>query len=636
MMSHVDIQRFVVTSNIDDLEKHFNERKELNGVNEFLQNEVDAALRKRVVDIVKSGSVDELRTLIAFAFQTLNKGFCTRPTPLQCMADAFDFSNVANCEKYFAIVEENQEALKKLDTVPMLRTCNDLLKRLSRATNATFCGRILFFLSRFLALSEKSGLNITGQFNTTNETFFENLLADAQSGSKSDEKESTRESVDPAFYTNFWKMQSFFCNPHKCFEKLEWGNFRQCLHEVLIYFASHKLEKGSKHRKRRKEQGWFDEPDLYFAKYLTSTKLFALQIADSQFRRSFLVQTLIILQYLLADVKFKASKKEAILTEDQQRFVTEMQEKCYRLLRETYPNGQHFSDSLKKILQREEEWSKWKNNGCQDYSSRRILAPMRKFAKRPPPPISDTLDLGNADLNKLWKGNDVSLLEFCQQPQRDFTPLLKNFLQDPLDEGDPDQQVEEQYKSIYDSGFQWRCSRLLSSQAKEYLSSSITQKHYDSIPKFLDNVIVKTAHEIPELHEQLENRERIQRDRLLQSMKSRLKQEPKDDQESAPFLDEQQLKKLCDELSSKWTELATALDLTNEMQTKLMDNKKNPDFCVQELILQWSEIQAENNAGSCIPDLLQFLREHELLTDNIENILKGTCENGASKAVMEE
>jgi THO complex subunit 1 transcription elongation factor len=42
----------------------------------------------------------------------------------------------------------------------MLRTCNQLLRRLSKGHNAVLCGRILIFLARLLPLSDRSGINL--------------------------------------------------------------------------------------------------------------------------------------------------------------------------------------------------------------------------------------------------------------------------------------------------------------------------------------------------------------------------------------------------------------------------------------------------------------------------------------------
>lgn len=46
--------------------------------------------------------------------------------------------------------------------------------------------------------------------------------------------------------------------------------------------------------------------ERFFAKYLTNSKLLALQLSDSNFRRAVLMQFLILFQYLQLTVKFKS------------------------------------------------------------------------------------------------------------------------------------------------------------------------------------------------------------------------------------------------------------------------------------------------------------------------------------------
>lgn len=46
--------------------------------------------------------------------------------------------------------------------------------------------------------------------------------------------------------------------------------------------------------------------NTFFPKFLTNKRLFDLQLGDPTFRRNFLVQLLIVLQYLILPVKFKS------------------------------------------------------------------------------------------------------------------------------------------------------------------------------------------------------------------------------------------------------------------------------------------------------------------------------------------
>jgi hypothetical protein len=46
----------------------------------------------------------------------------------------------------------------------LLRTLNELLRRLSKTAHTTFCGRILTFLSRAFSLGDRSGVNLRGEY----------------------------------------------------------------------------------------------------------------------------------------------------------------------------------------------------------------------------------------------------------------------------------------------------------------------------------------------------------------------------------------------------------------------------------------------------------------------------------------
>ncbi len=89
----------------------------------------------------------------------------------------------------------------------------------------------------------------------------------------------------------------------------------QYTQDVLGAFHSFKLDDAS-HRKRRERTEEelpsinpipkLGDDNLYFAKYLTNRRLLELQMSDPNFRRYFLVQLIVILQYLTVPVKFKS------------------------------------------------------------------------------------------------------------------------------------------------------------------------------------------------------------------------------------------------------------------------------------------------------------------------------------------
>ncbi|MCP9263768.1 THO complex subunit 1 [Dirofilaria immitis] len=460
---------------------------------EVIRLTIENAIHRKAFEIAQHANNEQeslLRQLLAVAFQAAKEDFCAKGTTVAVVQDIFDVSPVKRCEELFIIVEDNlpqwkmgifYEPCKNM----ILRMCNDLLKRLSRTVDTSFCGRILVLLAHALPLCEKSGLNLVSHFNLGNVTKYDttdsSFVGDANLTEDSDIMEEIP--VDYTLYAKFWQLQSFFSSPATCFEKSKWRTFQQenSSDEIAAVPSTSKAD--------------VDE-DIYFAKYLTSQKLLQLQLNDSQFRRYFLVQCLILYQYLVSDIKFK--DKSFTLNDEQLRFIIESTERCFRLLRETHPKGLHFADTMKVILHREKEWSEWKNKGCLDYTQLADKEKPSVFKKRPRnryDPLK--LDLGNSELTKLWNINP-DMLSACEDSRRNFIPKLATFLEDPLDEMDPEQLVEEQYKSVNNESFQWRASRLLMSQSTSYFQTpSKRNEVIANLAPFLEEVIKHTAANLP-------------------------------------------------------------------------------------------------------------------------------------------
>lgn len=157
----------------------------------------------------------------------------------------------------------------------------------------------------------------------------------------------------------------------------------------------------------------------YFPKYLTNEKLLDLQINDSNFRRYFLVQILILAQYLTGEVKFKTPAYK--LLEKQTVWVNELVERTYTIMEETPPKGKKFASTVRHVLSREENWIMWKNEGCPSFARSKLTlltkpAPRRDIIQQgkrkvraPKRSMGDEflanpkkISLGTNELSKLW------------------------------------------------------------------------------------------------------------------------------------------------------------------------------------------------------------------------------------------
>lgn len=159
-----------------------------------------------------------------------------------------------------------------------------------------------------------------------------------------------------------------------------------------------------------------------------------VQIADTHFRRQFLLQLLILLSHLLTFTKeaketWSTSRNRSLqmdftLEPADAQWVQEWITKAIEELKQTTPNGRQFTDTVSTILDREKNWIKWKNEMCapfdkepwtQEVNGERVglweatKAARADMLKPPGPwihplgskPLSDVWDKGYTDLSNL-------------------------------------------------------------------------------------------------------------------------------------------------------------------------------------------------------------------------------------------
>lgn len=157
------------------------------------------------------------------------------------------------------------------------------------------------------------------------------------------------------------------------------------------------------------------------------------------------------------------------LTDDQTKYINEITDKCYKLLRDTYPRGFHFCEFVKKLLNREKVWTTWKNEGCPDWLGNRPERQLKPFRKQEMEQYNpDIVDLGNKNLNALWNVSKDNL-SACRDLKRNFIPSVEEIIEEALDHADPDQGVEPEYSCFNNEIWQWKNNRLFLTEADHYL-----------------------------------------------------------------------------------------------------------------------------------------------------------------------
>ncbi|KAM9303516.1 THO complex subunit 1 isoform 2-T2 [Morus bassanus] len=568
---------------------------------------LDQAFRVIVEEeIINKAPCENLLAIISLAINGVTEGICTASTPFVLLGDVLDCLPLDQCDKIFTFVEKNVATWKSNTFYSagknyLLRMCNDLLRRLSKSQNTVFCGRIQLFLARLFPLSEKSGLNLQSQFNLENVTVFntnehESTLGqkhteereegmDVEEGEMGDDEAPTSCSIpiDYNLYRKFWSLQDYFRNPVQCYEKVSWKTFLKYSEEVLAVFKSYKLDDTQASRKKLEELKTGGE-HVYFAKFLTSEKLMDLQLSDSNFRRHILLQYLILFQYLKGQVKFKSSNY--VLTDEQSLWIEDTTKAVYQLLSENPPDGERFSKMVEHILNTEENWNSWKNEGCPS------------FVKE------------SEELTRLWNLCPDNM-EACKSESREYMPTLEEFFEEAIEQADPENMVENKYKAVNNSNYGWRALRLLARRSPHFFQP--TNQQFKSLPEYLENMVIKLAKELPPPSEEIktgEDEDEEDNDALLKENN----ESPEVQRDKA--MTGEQIESFANRLGEQWKALAPCLEMKDSDIRQIESDSEDMKMRAKQLLVAWQDqegahatpenlITALNKAG--LSDLAESL-----------------------------
>ncbi|KAL5570587.1 hypothetical protein UlMin_027162 [Ulmus minor] len=340
----------------------------------------------------------------------------------QLLEDLTEMSTMRNCKDIFGYIESKQDVLGKQELfargkLVMLRTCNQLLRRLSKATDVVFCGRILTFLAHFFPLSERSGI-----------------------------------SIDFNFYKTFWSLQENFCNPASLtVAPTRWQKFASSLTVVLNTFEAQPLSDEEGNANNLEE-----EAANFSIKYLTSSKLMGLELKDPSFRRHILVQCLILFDYLKAPAKTEKDLPSESMKEE----IKSYEEHVKKLLELTPPRGKDFLHKVEHILEREKNWVWWKRDGCPPFEKPVIEKKVVQDGTKKRRP---RWRMGNRELSQLWKWADQNP-NALTDPQRVRTPSIMEYWKPLAEDMDPIAGIEAEYHHKNHRVYCWKGLRFSARQ----------------------------------------------------------------------------------------------------------------------------------------------------------------------------
>ncbi|KAI0024914.1 THO complex subunit 1 transcription elongation factor-domain-containing protein [Xylariomycetidae sp. FL0641] len=333
--------------------------------------------------------------------------------------ELLDSQTVDGCRKVFDFLESRRERITsknlKQKSLVILRSCNDLLRRLSRAEDAAFCGRVFIFMFQSIPPGDRSSVNLRGEYHVENVTSFENATtapqdaaekmdvdaeADAPKEDPKDAKSSTKsvsfdaknkpaaeKTLDTdALYPMFWSLQHYFSQPTTLFDTAQLSKFKAGLEATITAFeAVDKLQKNPKAAEEgkiipQKRKNTESDEDLRSSKnnpkYLTSRELFELEISDLYFRRHILIQAFIILDFLLSLTPQARAKlanitpqnrsvvyADKVLVEEDAKWAKGMKDRITTYI-QAETDGYFFFRVIESVISRDKGWVRWKVENC--------------------------------------------------------------------------------------------------------------------------------------------------------------------------------------------------------------------------------------------------------------------------------
>uniref|UniRef100_A0AAX7V1Z1 Death domain-containing protein n=1 Tax=Astatotilapia calliptera TaxID=8154 RepID=A0AAX7V1Z1_ASTCA len=532
---------------------------------------LDQALRGVLGDLIveQKARCDDYLALIYLSIDGVTEGICSATTPFVLLGDVLDCLPLDLCDKIFSFVEENVSTWKSNSFYTagknyLLRMCNDLLRRLSKSQNTVFCGRIQLFLARLFPLSEKSGLNLQSQFNLDNITVFNKNEQESTLGQKhTEEKEDGMEVEEGEMGEDDGLFLLFIL---QCYDKFSWMTFLKFSDETLAVFKSYKLDDMQASKRKLEELRASSGEHVYFAKFLTSEKLMDLQLSDTV--------------------------SHCVLNDDQAAWIEETTKLVYQLLREIPPDGDKFAAMVEHILNTEENWNAWKNEGCPSFVKERYIddKPKRLTRKRQAP--EDFLGkgpdrkifMGNDELTRLWNLNHDNM-EACKSDSREFMPSLDEFFAEAIEQADPANMVEEEYKVVRNANYGWRALRLLSRRSPHFFQP--TNQKFKSLADYLDSMVSKLAKELPKdiPSEEIKTGEEDDDD----NGDNLLKDSNDSPSIQSKLVTNQQMDDVAAKLGAQWKNLASHFEMKAAELREIETDSEDVDMQAKLLLVAWQD-----------------------------------------------
>ncbi|KAL8723725.1 MAG: hypothetical protein Q9225_000020 [Loekoesia sp. 1 TL-2023] len=261
---------------------------------------LETACRNIFYDLLASTSIEdnwfgEIWNLLDIVSILSDIPLCEPGLVFWLVEELLDSQTIDGCRIVFDYLDSRRERLTakhfKQKQLIILRACNELLRRLSRAEDTVFCGRVFIFMFQSFPLGDRSSVNLRGEYHVENVTVFEKPpikeaedsagameidqkpdnaekektpLGEPSTDSKSERDTSTPQPADVSaksvkfeaqgdkpqepdpepepdtetLYPIFWSLQDTFSQPTRLFDAQVFSSFKSSLDLTLRKFKA--------------------------------------------------------------------------------------------------------------------------------------------------------------------------------------------------------------------------------------------------------------------------------------------------------------------------------------------------------------------------------------------------------------
>ncbi|KAJ2357285.1 hypothetical protein GGF43_001552 [Coemansia sp. RSA 2618] len=229
---------------------------------------------------------------------------------------------------------------------------------------SAFAGRVQVFVGNSFALSERSGVNLRGDFDRA---------------SVARPIDTNNDDVaDDEVYRSFWALQEYFADP----QLLTRGDSG---FTKFVSAATLAMEEFRKTNSVRAPNLAFDPTGQETLKHLTSPALLHMQFGDPQLKCQVLLQLLIFIKYVLAmsgdrikKLRETATNKfalsEIVLSTSEQKQMHDIRRRAGNQLVGAANDRGVFSRTAQFVIYHEGCWARWKAESCKPFEEPPLLA----------------------------------------------------------------------------------------------------------------------------------------------------------------------------------------------------------------------------------------------------------------------